>query len=90
MASEARFDLKLDKSEKELFKRAASLMGTTTAGFVRAAAKEKAQALIEQETKLKLSQRDFLALNAAIDRAFAPNKPLKESLETARKTVRRA
>lgn len=90
MSAPARFDLKLDKSDKDLFKQAATLMGTTTAGFVRAAAKEKAQALIEQETRLKLSQRDFHALNAAIDQAFAPNKALQESLKTARKTVRRA
>ena len=40
--STARFDLKLDPGEKKIVARAAALMGTTMAGFVRAAAKEKA------------------------------------------------
>ena len=44
----ARFDLKLDAEDKDLLSRAASLMGTTMAGFVRSAAKEKAQTLLEQ------------------------------------------
>jgi uncharacterized protein (DUF1778 family) len=52
MASSARFNLRLDKREKHLFARAAELMGTTMAGFVRAAAKEKANAIIERETRL--------------------------------------
>jgi len=90
MATPARFDLKLDKDDKALFSEAATLMGTTMAGFVRAAAKEKARSLIDQESRLTLSQRDFRALNTALDRAFTPNKPLQEALDTARQTVRRA
>ena len=45
MAAPARFDLKLDKEDKELFSEAAALMGTSMAGFVRAAAKEKARSM---------------------------------------------
>ena len=90
MATQARFDLKLDKDEKELFAEAATLMGTTMAGFVRAAAKEKARSLIDQESRLTLSRRDFVALSNALDGAFAPNQPLQEALDTARQTVRRA
>jgi len=90
MATTARFDLKLDKDDKELFAQAATLMGTTMAGFVRAAAKEKARSLIDRESRLTLSQRDFTAFNAALDEAFAPNKPLQEALDTAAQTVRRA
>lgn len=90
MATPARFDLKLDKDDKDLFSEAAALMGTTLAGFVRAAAKEKARSIIDQESRLTLSRRDFHAFNKALDRAFAPNEPLQEALDTARKTVRRA
>jgi len=90
MASQARFDLKLDKDEKELFAEAATLMGTSMAGFVRAAAKEKARSLIEQESRLTLSRRDFAALGKALEGAFVPNRPLQEALDTARQTVRRA
>ena len=35
MTATARFDLKLDADDKDLLSRAASLMGTTMAGFVR-------------------------------------------------------
>ena len=90
MVAAARFDLKLDKDEKELFAEAAILMGTSMAGFVRAAAKEKAKLLIEQESRLTLSRRDLRAFNLALEQAFAPNKKLQEALDSATKTVRRA
>ena len=85
----ARFDLKLDADEKDLLARAATLMGTTMAGFVRSAAKEKAQTMLEQESRVTLSKRDFLAFNAAINGAFAPNAALAEALKAA-ETVKRA
>lgn len=66
MTAVARFDLKLDADDKDLLSRAASLMGTTMAGFVRSAAKEKAQTVLEQESRVTLTKRDFLAFNAAI------------------------
>ena len=56
MTSLARFDLKLDKDDKDLFAQAAALMGTSMAGFVRSAAKEKAHAMIDRESRLTLSQ----------------------------------
>lgn len=86
----ARFDLKMDASEKQIVSRAAALMGTTMAGFVRAAAKEKAQELLDRESRLTLSERDFAAFTSAIEGAFAPNPALKEALEGARRKVRRA
>ncbi len=90
MTTTARFDLKLDADEKAFVAKAAALMGTTMAGFVRAAAKEKAQLLIERETRLTLSEHDFSAFARALDSAFAPNPALKEALTQARRRVRRA
>jgi len=90
MATPARFDLKLDKDDKELFAEAASLMGTSMAGFVRAAAKEKARSVIDQESRLTLTRRDFRAFSAALEQAFSPNEALQEALDSARQTVRRA
>jgi len=90
MATSARFDLKLDKDDKEMFSLAAALMGTSMAGFVRAAAKEKARAVIDQESRRTLSRRDFRAFNKALDQAFAPNEPMQEALDNAGRTVRRA
>lgn len=86
----ARFDLRLETDEKELFSDAAALMGTTMAAFVRAAAKEKARALLEQERRVVLSPRVISALAAALDNAFEPNKALRAAIESARETVRRA
>ena len=90
MSSSARFDLKMDPEEKAVVAKAAALMGTTMAGFVRAAAKEKALALLERETRLTLSERDFARFTQALDSAFSPNAPLKEALKQARRRVRRA
>ncbi len=90
MSTAARFDLKMDADEKAVVARAAALMGTTMAGFVRAAAKEKAQVLLERETRVTLSQRDFAAFTQALDSAFAPNPALKAALTQARRRVRRA
>ena len=89
MTTTARFDLKLDASDKDILSRAASLMGTTMAGFVRSAAKEKAQALLDQETRVTLSERDFVAFNTALKGAFKPNPALQGAL-TAAARVKRA
>ncbi len=88
MPATARFDLKLDLADKDVLSRAASLMGTTMAGFVRAAAKEKAQALLDQESRVTLSQRDFAAFHAAVSGAFSPNPALQSAIGTAAKVKR--
>lgn len=88
MTTAARFDLKLDAYDKDLLAAAASLMGTTMAGFVRSAAKEKAQTLLAQESQGKLSKSDFLAFNAAIHGAFTPNPALQGALQAASKVKR--
>ncbi len=88
MTTIARFNLKLDAEDKDLLSRAASLMGMTMAGFVRSAAKEKAQILLEQELRVTLSKRDFLAFNAAINGAFSPNPALQGALKAAAKIKR--
>lgn len=88
MTTVTRFDLKLDAEDKELLSRAASLMGTTMADFVRSAAREKAHILQEQESRVTLSKRDFLAFNAAIHGAFSPNQALQGALKAAAKVKR--
>ena len=90
MATTARFDLKMDAEEKNIVAKAAALMGTSMASFVRAAAKEKAQLLLERESRITLSQRDFAAFSTALDTAFSPNPALSEALAQARRKVRRA
>ena len=89
MSAVARFDLKMDAEEKDVIARAAALMGTTMAGFVRAAAKEKAQQLLERESRISLSQRDFAAFASALESAFSANAALQKALTQARRQVRR-
>ena len=88
MTVKARFNLTPDAGDKEILSRAASLMGTTMAGFVRSAAKEKAQTLLDQESRVTLSKRDFVAFNAAINGAFVPNPALRGALKAASKVKR--
>lgn len=90
MTSAARFDLKMDAADKAVVAQAAALLGTTMASFVRIAAKEKAQALLEREARLTLTARDFGEFTAALDSAFAPNPALKAALTQVRRKVRRA
>ena len=85
MTVAARIGLNLDVEDKDLLSRAASLMGTTMAGFVRSAAKEKALTVLAQESHLLLSKRDFLAFNVAINSAFASNPALQDALKAASK-----
>lgn len=88
--ADARFDLKMDAAEKQIVSQAAALMGTTMASFVRIAAKEKAQELLDRESRLTLSDRDFKVFAAAVEGAFSPNPALKSALEGARRKIRRA
>ena len=90
MTSRVRFDLTMDAEEKDIVSRAAALMGATMAGFVRAAAKEKALALLDRESRVTLSKRDFAAFSKALDAAFSPNRALKGALAEAKARVRRA
>jgi uncharacterized protein (DUF1778 family) len=89
MTAVARFDLKMDAEEKDIVARAAALMGTTMAGFVRAAAKEKALALLERESRITLTKRDFAAFNQALNGAFSPNPVLADALADVAKKVQR-
>ena len=88
MTITARFDLKLDTEDKDLLSRAASLMGTTMAGFVRVAAKEKAQSLLEQESRVILSRRDFAEFQSAIAGAFTPNPAMQKAIKAAARVKR--
>ena len=57
---------------------AASLMGTSMAGFVRAAAKEKARWIIDQESRLIVDAKDADAKSFYVHFGFVPysDRPL--------------
>ena len=82
-AAIARRDLTLDTPDQGIVARGAALMGTTMAAFVRAAAKEKAQQLIDRETRIEMSAHDFDAFAAALNQPWQPNAALQRALQAA-------
>ena len=85
MTTVARFDLTMDASDKDVVSRAAALMGTTMAAFVRTAAKEKARELLDRESRITMTARDFEAFTQALNGAFEPNAALQKAMSAARK-----
>lgn len=85
MSPVARFDLKMDVEEKDVISRAAALVGTTMAAFVRTAAKEKARELLDRESRITMSAQDFQAFTMALNGTFTPNVALQNALSVARK-----
>jgi len=83
MPAIARFDLTMDAEEKDVISRAAAVMGTTMAAFVRTAAKEKARELLDRELRLTMSAHDFEAFSAALNGSFAPNVALQKAIHAA-------
>jgi len=83
MSALARFDLKMDAQEKEFVSRAAAIMGTTMAAFVRAAVKEKARELLERESRVTMTAYDFEAFAKALNRPFTPNAALRKAMKAA-------
>ena len=88
MGAVARFDLKMDADEKEVVSRAAALMGTTMAAFVRTAAKEKARELLDRESRITMTAQDFQAFTQALNGAFLPNAALQNAMNAARQVKR--
>ena len=88
LPADARFDLKMDAEDKDAVSRAAALMGTTMAAFVRVAAKEKARELLDRESRITLTRQDFQAFAKALNGAFTPNAALKRAMSAARKARR--
>lgn len=88
MPAVARFDLKMDAEEKDVVSRAAALMGTTMAAFVRMAAKEKANELLDKESRITMTAQDFQAFTAALNGAFMPNAALQNAMSRAREVKR--
>jgi uncharacterized protein (DUF1778 family) len=88
MSAIARFDLTMDVEEKEIVSRAAALMGTTMAAFVRTAAKEKARELLDRESRITMTTQDFQAFTTALNGAFVPNAALQKALRLAHEVRR--
>jgi len=85
----ARLDLKIGLEEKEAVSHAATLLGTTMAAFIRLAATEKAREVIDRESRISMTARDFQDFVAALEAAPPLNANLQNALQAAQE-VRRA
>ncbi|WP_108648099.1 DUF1778 domain-containing protein [Polynucleobacter rarus] len=83
MNENKRFDLLIEANEKAAILYASKLTGTSMANFVRSAAKEKAQQIIDKESRLSLSQQDFEKFSKALNHGFTPNEALKNAIAKA-------
>ena len=52
-------------------------------------AEQKARAMLDRDSRVTLSKRDFAAFSMALNGAFTPNRALKGALAEARTKVRR-
>ena len=84
MSAVARFDLKMDVAEKEVVSRAAALAGITMAAFVRTAVTDKARAMLDRESRITMTTRDFHEFTQALNDAFKPNTALQKAIKSAR------
>ena len=88
MTAVTRFNLTMDASDKEVVSREAALMGSTMAVFVRTAAKEKARELLDRESRITMTARDFEAFTQALSGAFQPNSALQQAIGASHKINR--
>ncbi|MDO5623667.1 MAG: DUF1778 domain-containing protein [Pseudomonadota bacterium] len=83
MPATARLSVTLDSADMNLLALGAALVGTTVPAFVRAAAQEKAQQLMDRQARLEMSARDTLALAQALAQPCQPNAALQRALQAA-------
>lgn len=84
--SRARLECRINPTIKERAEQAAMLLGQDLTAFTESALNEKAQAVIEREEKIVLSQRDFEQFVKAIEAPDSPNDRLKAAAEAYKAT----
>ncbi len=79
LASEpARINLRTSAEAKAMIERAAALMGTTVSSFMLQNAYESARRIVSENAMLLLTQRDFEAFVASIDKPPKPKAALRK------------
>ena len=79
-AREERIDLRANREVKEVIRRAADLLGTTTSAFVISHAYQAAQRVIAERKTLLLSDQDRDLFFSILDNPPKPNQALKSLL----------
>jgi len=73
---------------RETLEQAATLMGLTVNQFIVQSSYQKAQRLLERESVIKLSRKDWLKIRDLVARPPKPNKKMREAMKFARRAVR--
>jgi uncharacterized protein (DUF1778 family) len=76
-----RVPLRMTTENRDAIRRAACLRGLTMTDFLVSTALEKAEEILQEETRVRLSHRDFEALLNAIDSNDEPCETLKKAAE---------
>lgn len=87
-AERDRLNFRIDARIKQRAEDAAQLLGQDLSTFAETAINEKAQAVIEREARIVMSERDFARFMDALDNPEPPNDRLKAAAEKY-KAVRR-
>ena len=74
----ARINLRTSTEAKAMIERAASLMGTTVSSFMLQNAYEAARRIVAENDTLLLTQRDFEAFTASMQRPPKPKAALRK------------
>jgi uncharacterized protein (DUF1778 family) len=86
--SQARFDTRLSRSQKELFEKAARIKGfKSLSEFVIHATQEAANQIVERHDEILASERDKSIFFAALTNPAKPNKALMQAARSYLKQV---
>jgi len=74
----ARINLRTSAAAKAMIERAAALMGTTVSSFMLQNAYDAARRIVSETDTLLLTQRDFEAFTASIEKPTKPKAALRK------------
>lgn len=74
----ARINLRTSAEAKAMIERAAALMGTTVSSFMLQNAYDAARRIVSETDTLLLTQRDFEAFTASIEKPAKPKAALRK------------
>jgi uncharacterized protein (DUF1778 family) len=76
---EARIEARVSPKQKRLFERAAELEGVTLTDFAISSMQRAASSVVEEHTRIELSERNQRAFVEALVNPPEPNKALREA-----------
>ena len=77
----------MPKGDKDLLQNAAVLVGTTMGNVGPMAASDSAREVVEQESRVLMSARDFNRFATALSGSFQPNAALTRAMKRAEKVT---